>query len=302
MTKSATGSAARLPDAVRNRLAETVRELWIYLQKCQHAADIFPSEVTGRLSTVLGSGIFDWPRSAKARSRRPISAKGEDTLRRLLEEIDSESHSAVTAKVLATVTLLVESLTEVRKIAMQLRIREPAKSKSLWTSYFVIRRALFKLLGSKILADMPNTPRITEKDEPMLVKLAAALAHNFTVIDRAARSSSQREDVKTLLGRASGLSLFRAVRAQETGAAPVGPQGLVEWMKRDLPGFQRGFLSQLGLGIQELADIAELLESIRDRQTKPDSPERKQVGTALDIISITIYQVVGTGILRCFPA
>jgi|GEM_PF-3708533 len=301
MPASPSGSAKALSAPLKNTLVLTVRDLWIQLQKCAHAEDLFPTDARNSIAEVLAGGIFEWPRTIKKRFKEPISATKPETTKRLLELIESESHSGVVSKTCTTLSSLVDLLYSLRKAAADARVTDSERSRKLWIAYGVIRKSFFQLLRSKILADMPNTPRITAKDEVMLLKLGAALERNYTVMERAADSKQQLDFVKTILARGTGLSLFQAIRARDTGRTTAGSRGLIEWMERDLASFQRGFYADMALGIQELAEAADKLQPLKAKFAH-DSLQAKQIGKALDVLSITIYEVIQSGVLLGFPS
>lgn len=159
----------------------------------------------------------------------------------------------------------------------------------------VLERSFWELVGTGILAEIPNSLRNVSLDKTALRRLAASQIELFSSFESLSRKAGVPADVRFILGRVAGSTLFEGVRAQRDGRVGPTAEDLVRYYTRNRARSLRGFYATLGLGVFELGTAClELLElSSRTRS----AAKRETLSECVKLLSNTVFAVFSSGAL-----
>lgn len=299
IAKKSSRTLVREYDArVLYRVARAVVVLWVSLHRYARRRET-AREVKERVLEILGGGVFEWCWRWKSVHNRAVS-RDEAAVRAIYEHICAvEQAKGVASKCCLTISMISERMEALRKLAIRPGISRD-EAALLWNGFDALRAALWCLFETGALAEMPNTPRMTGLNERSLEKLASVLFEPWQVLNRAAESSKMTARAIKLLGLALGLGIFNCVRSQEQKRAEIGVSGLIEWFERPQARRRRGFYAEIGLSLHELARLASELRKMLRSLAKGTDAWKAHHG-AVNVLEITIYQVLATGILFSVP-
>lgn len=154
----------------------------------------------------------------------------------------------------------------------------------------------WRLLGTGVLAEMPNSPHTYSVNTKALERYGEAVTQLWSDVETL--KAGAPAEMRLLLGRVTGLGLFEGVRAQLEGRTASGVEGLVKWYRRPHNRNRRGFFAVIGLGVHDLSVIASELQTL-GRQART-AKVAHDCFAAAQRLREAVYQIFMTGILSSF--
>jgi hypothetical protein len=276
------------------RVAQAVVDLWVGMHRYARARTTH-SEVKNRTLEVLGGGVFEWCWTLKSQNGESVS-RDEETVLVVFDHIAQPAQrKSICAKCCQTISMLNERMRAVRRLAV-MRPLPREEAEPLWQGVEAFRRAMWRILATGALSEMPGAAKNMKLAPAQLAKLAGVLLERWSVISRTAESTRQSQRVSAKLGQALGLGIFAGVRAQLRKHAEIGVAGLAQWLSQYQPRKRRGFYAELALGIHELAQISAELRAGLAR-VAPDTAAAHGLRAAIEVIEISVFQILETGLL-----